>query len=362
MKPTIIVVDDAGFDPDGSRGGAGKELYSELVAQIIEGLLDWRAVRVSLSPTSGDPRVRVVETRPPRVLRLLRDPGLEETLAGIARREEASLVHVNISNPRYAIPLARAAERAGLSLVATIHSYHILCPTTWKTRLPGPKPCTIRAPSPRCVPCMIRHSRLTGRGLAWEASSLAGTLAFRRLARRARALLAPSRRFAEQARRELGLEVGWAWNPVPRGMLQPRPLEGEGYAFFIGRLVHEKGAHLLPRLARLLEPHELHVAGRGPLAEYVRRRAPRNLVFHGSVDAREKWDLYRHASIVLVPSVWSEIFGYVVVEAFSAWRPVATFNHAGPGELVEASGGGVLAEAFNLEELAAKARLSLIHI
>ena len=64
----------------------------------------------------------------------------------------------------------------------------------------------------------------------------------------------------------------------------------------------------------------------------------------------------RKASVVVVPSIWHELYGYVVIEAFSMARPVVAFSLGGPRELVESSGAGSLASPYNLEELSEKVR------
>src|SRR5690606_10208129 len=55
--------------------------------------------------------------------------------------------------------------------------------------------------------------------------------------------------------------------------------------------------------------------------------------FIGSVDGEAKWDLYRRASLFVLPS-YSENFGVVVGEALAAGVPVIT-TRATPWEILE---------------------------
>lgn len=355
----VAVVDDAAFDITGEIG-AGKEVYSELVAEINEKLLGNEVLRIVLDGVSSRVRqgtrlYRVYGSRVP-LLRILSDKTLTLSLDNIINKEKIDIIHINISNSRYAIPLIQWAKNRCTGIVVTVHSYQVLCPTGWKTMLPHFIPCTTRFPSPSCLKCIYGLSLLTKKDKVVVARGIIDTLAFRYLVKKADTVISPSKRFAKLLRTELALEPISAWNPVPTSFLLSRQPRGGDYAFFIGRLIHEKGAHLLPHLAKLLAPIELHVAGKGPLEEYIKRKAPSNLIYHGYVSLKEKIELYRGSGVVVVPSIWSEMYGYVVVEAFSAWKPVVAFNHAGPGELIESSGGGLLATPFNLKDLATKVK------
>jgi glycosyltransferase involved in cell wall biosynthesis len=63
-------------------------------------------------------------------------------------------------------------------------------------------------------------------------------------------------------------------------------------------------------------------------------------------------DALRTASIFVLPS-HQEGFGIVVAEALASGVPVVVTPSGGPEELVRASGGGVVLESFDADELAA---------
>jgi len=359
LKLRIAVIDDAGFGLGGGRGVFGKEVYSELLARINEEYLGNEAFRVLLGYGASEvPVYRFTGSKIP-IVRVLADRDLEEGLTRFFREKRVDIVHANILNPRYAIPLLRAVRRSGARLIYTIHSYIPLCPINWKTYIPGMKPCTYRYPSSKCLWCIYEWRKRFNESSAKALRGLMQIELIRKLMKGADADISPSERFAEIARRELNIDVYHIPNPVNPSLLNEDAssrAESEGYALFIGRLEYEKGVHILPEIARLINPVELHVAGQGRLADYIEKNKPSNLVFHGYVDSETKAKLYRGASVVVVPSIWMEMFGYTVVEAFAYSKPVVAFNHAGPGELVEKSGGGLLAKPFDIYEFAQNIR------
>jgi glycosyltransferase involved in cell wall biosynthesis len=118
-------------------------------------------------------------------------------------------------------------------------------------------------------------------------------------------------------------------DPAPGGPLR---------LVFLGRLVPEKGILDLPGvLDRLGGGATLDVAGDGPLAGAIRRRAARDrrVTFHGRVtDPAAKTALLHHADLLLLPSrrigTWEETFGLVVIEALAHGVPAVMAPLRGP--------------------------------
>jgi glycosyltransferase involved in cell wall biosynthesis len=64
-------------------------------------------------------------------------------------------------------------------------------------------------------------------------------------------------------------------------------------------------------------------------------------------------EAFRRSSLALLPSVWLETFGIVVIEAMSMGRPVITSRIAGPAEIVVHGENGLLVppgDSFALRE------------
>ncbi|HEV3162959.1 MAG TPA: glycosyltransferase family 4 protein [Isosphaeraceae bacterium] len=124
---------------------------------------------------------------------------------------------------------------------------------------------------------------------------------------------------------------------------EPEPTE-RPYLAAAGRLVKMKGFQRLIPIMRLLPEVDLRIAGTGPYEHELRALAAGmpNVRFEGLLGGRALARLFHGARAVVVPSLFPETFGYVVLEAFAVRTPVVV--HQGGGALNEtgvASGGGL---------------------
>ena len=89
------------------------------------------------------------------------------------------------------------------------------------------------------------------------------------------------------------------------------------------------------------------------LKEHLRRAGCLDAVsFHPNLTREEKVAFLKSLTVFSVPALYGEGFGLYLIEALAAGVPVAQPRHAAFPELVEATGGGVIAEA-NAAALAA---------
>ncbi|WP_338750107.1 glycosyltransferase [Bacillus sp. FJAT-52991] len=108
------------------------------------------------------------------------------------------------------------------------------------------------------------------------------------------------------------------------------------YVFSIGRMVKEKGFHLLIEAAgEILKKYNIQfiIAGKGPLLNYFRKEVEkRNLAnfvhFIGFVTDEERWQLFTECEVAVFPSLY-EPFGIVALEAMAAQRPVVVSRTGG---------------------------------
>ena len=122
------------------------------------------------------------------------------------------------------------------------------------------------------------------------------------------------------------------------------PATGRPYVAAAGRLVKMKGFQRLIPMMRYLPEVDLRIAGTGPYESKLRGLAAdlRNVHFEGLLGGSDLARLFEGARAVVVPSLFPETFGYVVLEAFAVQTPVIV--HRGGGaikETGEESGGGL---------------------
>ena len=119
--------------------------------------------------------------------------------------------------------------------------------------------------------------------------------------------------------------------------------------FTVGRLVHEKGFHLLieaiPRILSEFPSAHFVIAGKGPEAPYLVEHAralgvAEHISLPGFIDDKERDCLYHLASCAVFPSLY-EPFGIVALEAMAAGCPVVVTEVGGFREVVRHDQTGV---------------------
>jgi glycosyltransferase involved in cell wall biosynthesis len=234
--------------------------------------------------------------------------------------------------------LGMGANRRAVRIM-TAHEHWLICPMhlLWKY---DREPCE----KPACVSCSLAGRRPPQ---AWRL-----TPAIARGLQRLDSLLFPSRHALEEHRRR-GMDAfaplvhqpyflpdGWTGG-VER---EPAVVLDRPYVAAAGRLVKMKGFQQLIPLMRYLPEVDLRIAGTGPYEPALKELARDlpNVHFEGLLDGRSLAKLFRNARAVVVPSLFPETFGYVVLEAFAVGTPVIV--HESAGALFETgclSGGGL---------------------
>jgi len=129
---------------------------------------------------------------------------------------------------------------------------------------------------------------------------------------------------------------------------------------FVGRVSSEKGLrYLIDALPRMQSNVRLVVVGEGPERESLQSGVEamglgHRVKFVGNMDDPEP--AFRAADVVVVPSLWNEAFGRVVVEAMGCGTPVIAtrvggmaelFDHERQGLYVDKADTGALADAVS---------------
>ncbi|MEM0007411.1 MAG: glycosyltransferase family 4 protein [Candidatus Bathyarchaeia archaeon] len=136
-------------------------------------------------------------------------------------------------------------------------------------------------------------------------------------------------------------------------------LPEEKIVLFVGRLVYEKGIHvLINAVPKVLEKvnAKIVIVGNGymqqSLSEYIRSTGlAHKVMFTGFVDDRTLRNLQKCADVSVVPSLF-EPFGIVALEAMAAKSPVVVSDTGGLSEIVEHEVTGVKVYPNNPDSLA----------
>lgn len=121
----------------------------------------------------------------------------------------------------------------------------------------------------------------------------------------------------------------------------------------------DKGVdYLLTALGKVRSPFRALICGDGPAADWLRRKAREEglaelVEFAGWRSPRELEELYARADIVAVPSMWSEPFGLVGIEAMAHGLPVVAFDVGGIGEWLHDGDTGSLVPRGDTQAFAA---------
>ncbi|NJD04628.1 MAG: glycosyltransferase family 4 protein [Ruminiclostridium sp.] len=137
-------------------------------------------------------------------------------------------------------------------------------------------------------------------------------------------------------------------------------LDSEKIIFFVGRLVNEKGAHVLldamPKIISNFNNVKLVIAGKGPQLEYLKKKAllsgiSQKVYFTGYISDDNLSKLYKCIDVAVTPSLY-EPFGIVALEGMVAQVPVVVSDTGGISEIVEHGIDGMKAYAENSNSLA----------
>lgn len=139
---------------------------------------------------------------------------------------------------------------------------------------------------------------------------------------------------------------------------EPEVLPRQGL-LFVGRVSAEKGIQTLVEAAALLPHARLRVVGSGP--DNAKLDGLGNITHLGSLPGAAVQQEMNRALALVVPSIWYETFGLVIVEAFASGTPVIASRIGVLTDLVREGETGICFEPGNAQDLADKIHWALAH-
>jgi len=125
---------------------------------------------------------------------------------------------------------------------------------------------------------------------------------------------------------------------------------------YVGRMSYRKGAHVLLNAFSSIQDATLVMVGTGEMLPFLRAQAKllgieERVIFTGYVNEEKLCEIYRMADVFVSPSITSEAFGIVILEAMASGVPVIASDTGGVREVVAENDVGVLVPPENELEL-----------
>jgi glycosyltransferase involved in cell wall biosynthesis len=274
----------------------------------------------------------------------------------LIRLERPEILHAHNTFPLISPAVFHAAEQERVPVVQTLHNFRLLCPSA-----------TFFRAGRVCEDCVKTVVPWPGVLHACYRDSVPATAATAAMLTVHRALKTWERKISvyislTDFARSKFIQGGLLAEKlvVKPNFVHPDPglATGDGgYALFLGRLTPEKGiGTLLEAWSRLGKTFPLEIAGDGPLAPRVAKA-----VEHGSSIRWLGWlprdqvlERMRHASVLIVPSIWYEAFPMVIVEAFAMGIPVIVSKLGSMSSIVDHGRTGLHFAAGDALDLAAQ--------
>lgn len=256
-----------------------------------------------------------------------------------------------------------AAARKRIPTVYTLRNFRLFCPISYFMR-----------EGKICEECMT-HSLLRGirygcyRGSSAQTASVALMLKTHRLLKTWENKVDGYICLTEFSRQKF-IEGGLPAEKLvvrPNFMNSVPPLTDEerSYALFVGRFSPEKGIKTLIEAWRQIPDVPLKLLGDGELRpwveDYIRQHNMTNVEIVGFVKSEQVLEYQRRALFLVMPSVWYETFGRVILEAYSVGTPAVVSNLGAMAELVDDGQTGLRFAPGDADDLARKARHALDH-
>lgn len=115
---------------------------------------------------------------------------------------------------------------------------------------------------------------------------------------------------------------------------------------FAGHLSENKGIKIL--INAFLKSNteaSLIICGTGEMEEWIREKKDKRIIMLGRLSQQDLFEQYRKADVQIVPSVWEEPFGRIVIEAAQYGLPTIGSNRGGIPEIIKQLQYGVVYDA-----------------
>jgi len=266
-------------------------------------------------------------------IRSAKNPVGVASMARAIRQFQPDIVHIHNFFPLLSPAIYDACHIAGVPVVQTLHNYRAFCAAAVLLRK-GKVCCLCMNGSPiwgivhRCYRNSIIGSVATAHMIAVHRKQRTWSTSVDRY-------IALS-----EFERNLFVDAGF---PADRIDMKPNFINDPGTppddssrdgVLFVGRLSPEKGIRYLVE-ACASRGYPLRIVGTGPELTFIRKSAYPGMTLLGPLPREAVLAEMRRAAVVVLPSIWYEPFGIVIIEAFASATPVIVSRIGALSEIVE---------------------------
>ncbi|MEK5197079.1 glycosyltransferase family 4 protein [Bacillus sp. FSL M7-0884] len=120
---------------------------------------------------------------------------------------------------------------------------------------------------------------------------------------------------------------------------KPRKVGSPLIIGYFGQLSEKKGVHLLTQAIGLLSKDivsKLVICGTGELEAKLQKQTEQDerIIFRGRLSLKEVNEQMANVDLTIVPSLWDEPFGRVIIESYNQGTPVLAFHVGGIPEVI----------------------------
>ncbi|MEW5956165.1 MAG: glycosyltransferase [Chloroflexota bacterium] len=293
------------------------------------------------------------------------DPAARQIVSQIIQRIEPDVVHYH-NLLGLSMGIAADVAQMGIPSLYTSHNYWPICPRLYLFQndlalCHGPS-----SDGRKCAACIGRlekqHAyvqRMT-RGRQMLNQDIDRHLA---ISTRARQLFVENGFEAERIHvlHQSTQMVDQVWSQVGQNRTPVSALKRPLRVGFLGSLLPHKGPHILVEAIQRFDKSEIegHFWGTGP-AHYLQNLNSldqKQLVkFYGAYEPDQLVQILRQVDLTVIPSIWEEGAGLVIVEALAARVPVIGSRIGGIPDFIQPGQNGFLFEPGNVEDLVRQLR------
>lgn len=272
------------------------------------------------------------------------------------------IIHVHNTFPLISPSLYWAATRANVPVVLTLHNFRLMCLSALYLRNGNVcEDCAGRLPWLGVVRSCYRDSVPASTVLAGTIALHRGLGTYRNKVSRYIALTEFAKlKFITGGLQENNLRVKPNFIEDPfKGQALASTKKAE--ALFVGRFSQEKGISILLQAWNSVS-YPILLAGNGPDFDQCKETNKHgDITFLGLQSKQQIHELMSKASFLIMPSIWHETFGLVIIEAFAHGMPVICSRLGGMAEIVEDHKTGLHFDAGDADDLTHKVNWMLAH-